>query len=56
MKTSKTETTLIGKWIYEDGSVHKDEVSDRIEWLINNQLKRIGTDKSGWDIIYRPCR
>lgn len=52
MQLSNKEEKLIGKWIYEKGPVHKDEVSDQIEWLINNQLKRIGTYKSGWDILY----
>lgn len=52
MQLSSKEKKLIGKWIYEDGSVCKDEVSEQIEWLINNQLKRIGTDKSGWDVLY----
>lgn len=49
---SYKEKKLIGKWVYDTYSVHKDEVSERIEWLINNQLKQIGTDKSGWDILY----
>lgn len=52
MQLSNKEEKLIGKWIYENGSIHKDKVSDQIEWLINNQLKRIGTDKSGWDVLY----
>lgn len=52
MQLSNKEERLIGKWIYENGSVRNDEVSEQIEWLINNQLKRIGTDKSGWDVLY----
>jgi hypothetical protein len=52
MQLSNKEERLVGQWIYENGSVHKDEMSKRIEWLINNQLKRIGTDKSGWDVLY----
>ncbi len=52
MQLSIKEERLVGQWIYENGSVHKDEMSKRIEWLINNQLKRIGTDKSGWDVLY----
>jgi hypothetical protein len=52
MQLSKKEKRLIGKWIYDDGSVPKDKVSERIEWLINNQLEKIGIDKSGWDILY----
>ncbi len=43
---------LIGKWVYENGSIQKDEVSKQIEWLINNHLKRIAADKSGWDVLY----
>jgi hypothetical protein len=52
MQLSNKNEKLIGKWIYENGSVRKDEVSEQIEWLIYHQLKRIATDKSGWDVLY----
>lgn len=52
MQLSNKEEKLIGKWIYENGFVHKDKVSERIEWLIKHQLKRVGTDNTGWDVLY----
>jgi hypothetical protein len=52
MQLTNKEEKLIGKWIYENGFVQKDEVSVRIEWLINNQFKKIGIDKTGWDVLY----
>jgi len=52
MQLSNQEEKLIGKWIYENGNFRKDEVSERIEWLLNTHLKRIGTDISGWDVLY----
>ena len=36
MQLSKTEEKLTGRWIYENGNFRKDEVCERIEWLINN--------------------
>jgi hypothetical protein len=47
MQLSNKEKKLIGKWVYENGSVNKDDVSERIEWHVNNQLKLIRTYKSG---------
>ena len=52
MKILETETELVGKWIYENGVIHGDEVSERIKWLISNQLQRIATDLSGWETLY----
>lgn len=52
MQLSNKEVKLVGKWIYENDSVHKDKVCERIEWLLNNQLKKVGSDKSGWDVLY----
>ena len=52
MKLSKTENKLIGKWIYENGVMRKDEFSQRIEWLISNHLKKITIDETGWDALY----
>lgn len=52
MKLSNIENSLIGQWIYKGGSICKDETTEQIEWLINNQLKKIATDESGWDVLY----
>lgn len=52
MKLNSNEIKLVGQWFYENGTIHKDDISKRIEWLINNQLEKIGVDQSGWDILY----
>jgi len=52
MKLTNVESKLIGHWIYENGSMTKDEDAIRIEGLIKNHLKKIATDASGWDVLY----
>jgi hypothetical protein len=52
MKLSNIQDKLIGKWIYDNGVMHKDKVTEQIEWLINNHLTKIATDKTGWDVLY----
>lgn len=52
MKLTKNETALIGDWISDGKNVKKNEVALRIDWLINNYLKRLCSDESGWDVLY----
>lgn len=47
----KEETELRGAWIAKDGKVVGDEVCKRIDWLLENCLKEICTDSSGWDLL-----
>ncbi len=53
MKLEAEETDLIGNWSFEDGRVQKDEVSLRIEQLVNSYLEKIGSDESGWNVLFR---
>ena len=46
------EIEVCGNWILEDGVV-ADEKCHRIEWLISNWLQRVGTDCSGWEVLYK---
>lgn len=46
------ETDLMGNWIADGAKVRGDETSERIQWLISTQLKKITNDKSGWDTLY----
>ena len=39
MKLSNLQNKLIGKWIYQDGIIQKDIITQQIEWLINNNSK-----------------
>ncbi len=52
MSSDTMDKNLIGKWVYENGLVRKDEVCEQIEWLLQNQLTQVGTDSSGWDTLY----
>lgn len=52
MKLLNNETKLIGHWEYNDGTMKKDEITARIEALIQNDLLKVATDSTGWDILY----
>lgn len=53
---TKRETELHGSWVEMDGKVISDGTCRRIEWLIANRLEKIGSDPSGWDILFRDPR
>lgn len=48
----KNETELVGGWIQENGSVVSDGISQRIEYLIQNKLKKVTSSDDGWDQLY----
>lgn len=52
MNLSANEKELKGKWILDDGKLTADEVSRRIEWLLENLLTKIAIDKTGWQTLY----
>jgi hypothetical protein len=47
------ENILIGRWIFNDGSICRDPVADRIEWLILHHLKKVTVIPPGWDVLYK---
>ena len=47
------ETLIEGNWVFENNKMHRDETCKRVEWLASSILKKIGTDESGWDTLYR---
>lgn len=53
MQIEPNESDLRGQWLLVDGKMVKDEVSKRIETLVERYLKRISADKSGWNILFR---
>jgi hypothetical protein len=55
MELQPDEIVLTGNWLVEGGRVVADDVCRRIEWLVESQLERLGTD-SGWDTLYRDPR
>lgn len=52
MKLKPEETELRGKWVFAGGKMDSDSTCNRIEFLISQDLKRVATDSSGWDILY----
>jgi hypothetical protein len=52
MRIDKNETLIIGAWTKKAGKVEADANARRIEALIHGYLRKIGTDDSGWDILY----
>jgi len=42
----------VGQWITRDGGVFADEACQRIAWLVENRLRKLATDESGWDVLY----
>jgi len=52
MKIQSHETDLIGKWRVSGSVVEKDQTSRRIETLVRDHLRLLGSDSSGWDTLY----
>jgi hypothetical protein len=53
MKLRPEETELIGKWFSVGSAVGEDPTAVRIELLTRDVLQRLGSDSSGWDVLYR---
>jgi Immunity protein 27 len=47
------ETRLQGRWVEVDGSVQADDVSRRIDWLVDEHLVRIAEGSGGWSTLLR---
>jgi len=48
-----SETILAGQWVLEKGRPIADDVSRRIFSLTSSHLVKLGSDPSGWDVLYR---
>ena len=53
MKILPNETEIIGKWIKRGADIVGDINCERIEILIKENLKKLGSDESGWSILYQ---
>jgi hypothetical protein len=53
MKIEKNETEIVGRWIFTGRKVIADEQCERIQWLTTNYLKKLGLDKTGWDVLFQ---
>jgi len=47
------EVELRGAWLADGSRMHADGVCGRIDWLLRNRLERIGSDSSGWLVLFR---
>jgi len=47
-----SEFELAGRWVESNAKVVADSACERIDWLVNNHLQKIGTSKCGWDIFF----
>jgi hypothetical protein len=52
-KISEDEKLIKGNWVVQNGEIKKDEVSLRIEWLIQHYLKWVSRDSTGWLNLYQ---
>ncbi len=52
-KLEKHEICLRARWILENGKILDDETSDRIEYLKNEVLEKVGNSDGGWTILYK---
>jgi len=46
------ETQLVGKLLRVDSRLIENETSKRIKWLIQNHLKKITQDSTGWIVLF----
>lgn len=52
-KLLPNESELVGSWVVRNGRVVKDDVTKRIELLIQQVLRKVASDASGWDTLFR---
>jgi len=52
-KLHPNEIQLVGNWKQIEGKVVADETCQRIQWLVDQILEKVGTDKTGWEHLYR---
>lgn len=53
MNLQPHESDLVGRSELKDGKMVASATSRRIQWLVANQLVELGSDASGWDVLYR---
>ncbi len=52
-RLEKNETQLVGESVLINGMVESDAVSDRIDYLTEKVLVKLGASEDGWDILYQ---
>lgn len=47
----KSEVVLVGRWIYQNGQVEEDDTAKRIDFLVENHLRRLCASDDGWRVL-----
>ncbi len=50
---NKDEKQLVGGYAIINGRVESDQITERINYLTENVLVRLGFSEDGWDILYQ---
>lgn len=53
MKLAANEQDLVGSWIASGDGLKRDPVAERIDALVAHDLKELGSDRAGWDLLLR---
>jgi hypothetical protein len=53
MNIDPSETVLIGQWVLQGACPVADDVCNRIFTLTKLHLVKLGSDASGWAVLYR---
>ena len=49
----RDEQELAGNWVKEGKTVRGDAITDRINWLVEHNLKKIAVGGGGWETLYQ---
>ena len=52
MTIQPEETEIKGRWVAHGGRMIADSNCSRIESLLENHLREVARDTSGWDVLY----
>lgn len=53
IKLNSNESELNGEWMLENGILIANDVTIRIQNLVQNHLIKVNTSKSGWEVLYQ---
>ncbi len=52
----RDESEIVGQWLWQNGKMIADAPCERIQWLTEMYLVKIGTSDGGWSTLYRDPR
>lgn len=55
MKLRPEESVLRGSWIYVNNVMHGDDLCERIDWLVTNELKEVASSHQwgDWETLFQ---